>query len=58
MHAMKKNLETADHVTKLILALAAVVFYVTGIIEGPVAKVLMVLGALVLILFFAKVVLN
>lgn len=51
---MTKNLETADLIVKLILALSAVIFYFTHIISGPVARVLMILGALVIIIFVAR----
>ena len=55
---MTKNLETADHVAKLILALATVVFYFTGVINGAVGKVLMILGLVVLLIFVTKVMLS
>jgi hypothetical protein len=51
---MTRNLETADLVVKLILALGVVIFYFTGVIDGPVAQTLMILGLIVLLIFTVK----
>lgn len=55
---MTKNLETADMIVKLILALSAVIFYFAHIISGPVARVLMILGILVIVIFVARTLLT
>jgi len=50
-----KNLEIADRLTKLSLAFGVVVFYATGVINGPLARTLMILGTIMLLIFLAKV---
>ncbi|HEX5168381.1 MAG TPA: hypothetical protein VFW11_04365 [Cyclobacteriaceae bacterium] len=49
---MKKNLNAADHIVKLVLSSLMIIFYFTGIISGPFARILMILSFIVL-LFFA-----
>lgn len=51
---MKKNLETADRLVKLILAATVSLAYFTGAISGPVARVLMILGLVVIFIFIVK----
>lgn len=55
---MTKNLETADMIVKLVLALSAVIFYFTRIISGPVARVLMILGVLIIVIFVVRILLT
>jgi hypothetical protein len=51
---MTKNLETADTIIKLILAITVVVFYSTHLITGPFATVLMILSVVVIIVFATR----
>ncbi len=53
---MTKNLETADTVVKLTLAVSVIVFYSCRVIAGPIARGLLILAVLVLMLFAMKVV--
>lgn len=52
---MTKNLETADTVMKLILAITVLLFYFTNVISGPFAKLLMILAIIVVVIFAARV---
>lgn len=52
---MKKNLAAADNIVKLVLASSAIIAYFSKVIAGPVAQVLMILSALVIVLYVAKV---
>jgi len=52
---MIRNLDKADSVTKLCLALGSVVFYTTGVINGPLAKTLMILGVIILVIFVVRI---
>jgi hypothetical protein len=54
---MRKNLETADTVVKLTLAVSVVVFYSCRVISGPIARGLLILAILVLLLFIMKILL-
>ena len=51
---MTQNLETADRVIKLILAIAVVISYFTKLITGPLALALLILSIIGLLIFFAK----
>lgn len=51
---MTKNLETADMIVKLVLAVAVIIFYFTNLITGPFATALLVLSIIVLVIFMAK----
>lgn len=51
---MTKNLETADMIVKLVLAVAVIIFYFTNLITGPFATTLLVLSIIVLVIFMAK----
>ncbi len=51
---MTKNLETADSIVQLILAITVLVFYFTNVITGPFAKALMILAIIVVLGFVAR----
>ena len=51
---MTRNLETADKLAKLILSCSVVLSYFAGIISGPFARAMMLLGLLVIFIFVAK----
>jgi hypothetical protein len=52
---MTRDLETADTIVKLSLAITVVIFYFAKIITGLFATALMILGVIVLAIFLAKV---
>jgi len=54
LNAMTKNLQTADLIVKLTLAIAVIAFYVAKMITGPLATVLLVLAIVTLTIFLAK----
>jgi hypothetical protein len=51
---MNQNLETADLIVKLALAIVLLVFYFTGLISGPFALILTILSFGVIAIFIAK----
>jgi hypothetical protein len=51
---MTKNLEKADAVVKLTLAVLVIVFYGTHVIVGPFARLLMILSSLAIVIFVVK----
>ncbi|MBT1686461.1 hypothetical protein [Dawidia soli] len=51
---MTKNLDTADTIVKLTLAVAVVVFYFGRVISGPVARGLVILAIALIVRFVAK----
>jgi hypothetical protein len=51
---MTKNLETADRIAKLTLSLMTMLFYFTGVIDGPFASVLMIVSIAILLIYFVK----
>jgi hypothetical protein len=51
---MTKNIETADTIVKLILAVLVIAFYFSRVISGPLAQVLMFLAVIVLLIFVVK----
>lgn len=51
---MTKNLETADRIVKLVLAVSTIVLFTAGIISGPFALTLVVLSSFVIVLFAAR----
>ncbi len=51
---MTKNLEKADTIVKLTLALSVIVFYSLDIINGPFARVLTALSGLTVVIFIVK----
>lgn len=51
---MTKNLEKADAVVKLTLAVSIVVFYFMRVINGPFANALAVLSGLTILIFIVK----
>ena len=48
---MTKNLETADTLVKLVLAISVILLYSADVIAGPFAVALVVLAALVLLIY-------
>jgi hypothetical protein len=54
MKAMIKNLNTADIIVKLALAIGVTLLYTTRIIVGPLAKVLVVLAVSMVIVSVFK----
>lgn len=55
---MTKNLQAADTIVKLVLAITIYVFYFTNIITGPFANALMVLASITIFIFIARTVLH
>jgi hypothetical protein len=53
---MTKNLEAADKIAKLTLSLLTVVFYFSGVIEGPFAGGLMIVSVVIMVIYFVKMV--
>jgi hypothetical protein len=53
---MTKNLEAADRITKLTLALMTLIFYLFDVIQGPFARALMIVSVAVLLIYFVKIV--
>lgn len=53
---MAKNLETADTLVKLVLAITIVITYFTDLIQGPFAKALLVLALITVILYVTRTV--
>ena len=53
---MTQNLETADHIAKLLLAGATLVLFFAGVIAGPFANLLAILSGIVVGIFVVKVV--
>jgi len=51
---MIRNLDTADMIVKLVLALLVIVLYFTHVISGPMAKVLMIFGIAVIAIYLFK----
>lgn len=51
---MTKNLEHADTVVKLTLAVSVIILFITGIINGPFAIALTVLSGLTIAIFAVK----
>jgi len=49
---MTRNLETADTIVKLILAISTILLYALGLIAGPFALALFVMSLLMVILLF------
>ena len=52
---MTKNLETADTLVKLILAISTIILYITRIISGPFAVVLLILSIAIILLHVVRV---
>ncbi|HEY0742730.1 MAG TPA: hypothetical protein VGD40_14775 [Chryseosolibacter sp.] len=52
---MTKNLETADAIVKIVLAVLVIAFYFSRVITGPLARVLMFLAVIVILIFALKV---
>ncbi|MFZ6014409.1 MAG: hypothetical protein ACOYXT_28985 [Bacteroidota bacterium] len=55
---MTRNLETADTIVKLVLALLIVLSYFSRVISGPLARIMTILAILVIAIFMAKVFLS
>lgn len=51
---MTKNLEVADNIVKIVLAIATIVLFFTHIIAGPFAVFLMLLSCLVLLIWIGR----
>jgi hypothetical protein len=54
--AMRKNLETADAIAKLVLAGGTIVLFFAGVIAGPFADLLAILSAAIIVIFVVKVI--
>jgi hypothetical protein len=52
--AMRKDLETADRISKLTLSVMTLIFYLIGLIEGPFAIALMVVSVTVVVIYFIR----
>jgi hypothetical protein len=55
---MTKSLETADHILKLVLAIAVVLCYSFRVITGALATGLFILALAVIIFFLAQVLMS
>ena len=55
---MTKNLEAADHIVKLVLAICTIGLYLAGVIAGPFAIALVFLSLIILIIFAVRLVLR
>lgn len=53
---MTKNLEAADHIVKLVLAICTIGLYLAGVIAGPFAIALVVLSLIILIIFAVRLI--
>ncbi len=51
---MKKNLEMADTIVKLVLSVSTIVLFLAGAIAGPLAQWLLVLSLAVVLLYAVK----
>ncbi len=51
---MTQNLETADRIVRIVLAVTTVVIYSIGLIQGPFAFVLFLLGWLSLVIIVVR----
>jgi len=51
---MKRNLEKADAIVKVVLAVATIVLFLTKVIAGPFAVMLVVLSVIVLGFYLVK----
>lgn len=54
---MTKNLEKADTVVKLTLAVLVIILYFMQVISGPFAQALAVLSGLIILIFAVKIIL-
>lgn len=55
---MTRNLETADRIAKLTMAVMTILVYATGMIRGPWATALLILSILVLFIQTVRFVYN
>ena len=55
---MKKNLNTADSIVKLVLSVLVIIIYFTGVITGPFAHALLILSLIIVVIFVAKIVIT
>lgn len=53
---MTKNLETADLISKLVLATGTVVLYFAEIIRGPFAHFLVIVSGVILAIFLIRLI--
>lgn len=53
---MTKNLQTADTIVKLLLAITVVISYFAKVFTGPLAEALMILSIIVLVIFVARII--
>ena len=53
---MTKNLEAADHIVKLVLAICTIGLYLARVIAGPFAIALVVLSIIILIIFAVRLI--
>ncbi|HEY0768950.1 MAG TPA: hypothetical protein VGD31_01265 [Sphingobacteriaceae bacterium] len=47
---MTKNLETADLIVKIVLAVLVISFYFSRVITGPLARILMFLAVILIVI--------
>lgn len=55
---MVKNLQTADTIVKLVLAVTTIIFYFANVISGPMAQILLILAIAVITIFAAKAIIT
>lgn len=46
---MKSNVGSVDKIVRIVLAIAASVLYITGVVSGPLGYVVLVVGAVLLL---------
>lgn len=51
---MTKNLETADNIAKLVLASLTIALFITGIIAGAFAVLLVILSIVIWLIYFIR----
>lgn len=55
---MKKNLNTADSIVKLVLSVLVIAAYFTRIITGPFAHALLILSLIIIVIFVVKIIIT
>ena len=53
---MTKNLETADLIAKLVLAVGTVLLFFGGVIAGPFAHFLVIVSAVIIVIFLFRLI--
>lgn len=56
LSVMTKNLETADRIAKLVLAVGTVLLFFAGVIAGPFAHFLVAVSAVIIVIFLFRLI--